>query len=138
MRLMQTMCSTMLASVVGVGGVFSQPANTKGGGLGDLSSAKLVEVKDVGSAVVLRGQFDHRAERDGDIDKDARLSGTGAARGEADIDIDGDDRSQELEIEVRGLPANQSFTVWIDGRELATFTTNDRGRADTTWEGLRP
>lgn len=78
-----------------------------------------------------------RTERDGDIDRDARLSGAGQARGKAEIDIDRDGE-QELEGEVRGLEPNQPFAVWIDGRQVATFTTDGRGRVDVEWDGRQP
>lgn len=99
--------------------------------LGDLAQAKAIEIRDAKGVAVLKGMFDHRAESDGDIDKDARLTGTSGARGEADIDIDRDGE-QELEVEARGLPANQSFSVWIDGRQVATFRTEGT-RADAEW-----
>lgn len=133
-NLMRTTSAAFVVAVLSAGTAEAQAAGAQSGNLGDLKSAKSIEIKDASSAVILSGQFDHKAEKDGDIDKDAKLTGAGTVRGEADIDID-KDGTQELEVEIRGAAANQSFTVWIDGRELATVTTNDRGRADVTWSG---
>jgi hypothetical protein len=40
------------------------------------------------------------------------------------------DRRPELEVDIIGLPARQVFTVHIDDRAVASFTTDDRGSID--------
>lgn len=121
----------MAAAICAGGPIFAQQSG-RTPALGDVSSAKQVAVRDSAGATVLEGNFDHRQERDGDIDKDARLTGGGGAYGEADIDIERSG-SVELEIEVRGLAANETFGVWIDGRQVGTLQTNARGRAEVEW-----
>src|SRR5690606_3716410 len=94
--------------------------------LGDLRTATRIEIRDASGTAVLTGAF--APDDDDDGDKAARLTGSVSARGEADIDIDDDD--QELEVEVRGLTPNETFTVWIDDRQVGSFTTTARGDAD--------
>jgi hypothetical protein len=99
--------------------------------LGNLDQATRIEIRDSAGSVVLSGNFEIRPGITDD--KDARLTGDGDARGEADIDIDGS-TEQELEVEVRGLAPNQTYSVWIDDRQVGTFTTDAQGRGDVEWE----
>jgi hypothetical protein len=49
------------------------------------------------------------------------------------------DRRPELEVDIIGLPARQVFTVHIDDRPVASFTTDDRGSIDMELqEGEKP
>lgn len=128
---MRIAAAAIVASVCLSGVTFAQQGAAKNE-LGDLSAAKLIEVRDGSSTAVLKGEFDHRQERDGDIDKSARLTGADRAYGEADIDVEQSGEA-ELEVEVRGLSANQAFSVWIDGRQVGSLKTNGRGRAEVEW-----
>lgn len=124
----------MLTAAVAVAGQLAGQDAT-GVVLGDLASASRIEIRDSSGAPVLSGTFEQPAGMVDDDDRDARLTGEGDARGEVDIDLDDDD--QDIEVEVRGLEANQSYSVWIDGRQVGSFTTDGRGRAEVEWEGPR-
>jgi hypothetical protein len=101
---------------------------------GDLAQAAAIEVRDTGGQVVLSGRFDAgETEDDGEIERRADLrAASGSAKGQAEIEISprtGGGVEQELEVELEGLQAGATFTVQLDGRQVATLTTNDRGRA---------
>jgi hypothetical protein len=103
-------------------------------GVSNLAEAKLIEIKDGAGQVVLSGSF-ISADGDGrEIERTATLSGAGAqARGKAEIEIStGDDGSkdQELEITVESLAAGAAFSVFLDGQDVARFTTDRRGGAE--------
>ena len=106
---------------------------------GDLAQAASIEVRDAGGQVVLSGRFDAGDTDDDDdgVERKAELTAaSGSAKGEAEIEIDGEAvgaAAQELEVEVEGLQAGATFTVQLDGRALATLTTDDRGRAEATF-----
>jgi hypothetical protein len=105
---------------------------------GDLAQAASIEVRDAGGQVVLSGRFGagDADDDDGGVERKAELAASsGSAKGEAEIEISGEAGApaQELEVEVEGLQAGATFTVQLDGRPLATLTTDDRGRADATF-----
>jgi hypothetical protein len=105
---------------------------------GDLAQAASIEVRDAGGQVVLSGRFGagDTDDDDGDVERKAELTAaSGSAKGEAEIEISGEAGApgQELEVEVEGLQAGAAFTVQLDGRQVATLTTDDRGRAEATF-----
>jgi hypothetical protein len=101
--------------------------------LGDLSRASSVEVKDGAGRVVLRGAFGaEAADKDGDRERKAALApSAGPAKGEAEIEVSAKDAPVvELEVDVEGLAAGQTFTVHVDGVQAATLTTDAGGGAE--------
>jgi hypothetical protein len=102
--------------------------------IGDLARVKSVEIKDSAGRVVLSGNFVTKSERDGDIEGKAVLTSTDAnARGAAEFEISTGRNGKtvrELEVEVRQLAAGAQFTLFLDGQQAATFSTNQRGAAE--------
>ncbi len=101
---------------------------------GDFTNATTAEVRGP-NGVLLRGQFAAAVEDDDDeLERKATLAATGAgssAAGEAEVEFDkGTLGKQEVEFSVTGLPAGTRLTFVIDGREVATATTDQRGRAE--------
>ena len=100
---------------------------------GDLSTVAAIEVRDAGGQALLSGTFGAgEKDDDGDVERRADLTApSGAARGEAEIELstEAGEPAQELEFEVEGLPAGASLALFLDGRQVATFTTDERGRA---------
>ena len=107
---------------------------------GDFTNAATAEVRDAQGQVVLRGQFavapDEEAEDD--VERKAILTPAGAdadASGEAEIEFaKATPAAQELEFSVANLAPNSTFTFVIDGTDVATATTDARGRAETEWD----
>ncbi len=92
----------------------------------DLSTAQKVEIQDSAGQVVLSGTFE---------DHKAKLAGTGAnakAEGSVDLEIEkkGNAVKQEVEANVEELAASTSYKIVIDGKEVATFTTDDKGKRE--------
>ena len=104
--------------------------------VGDLAAAKLVEIKDAAGHIVLSGAFVARREQDGDVEGKALLTGTGnnaAAKGEAEFEVSTNKTGgteRELEVSVRQLAPGASFSLFVDGQQAATFSTNQRGAAE--------
>ena len=104
--------------------------------IGDLAAAKLVEVRDAAGQVVLSGTFVVENKPDGDVEGKAILTGTGlnaGAKGEAEFEVSTDSRGmmeKELELSVHKLAAGTSFSMFVDGQQVVTFTTNQRGAAE--------
>ena len=101
---------------------------------GDFTNASTAEVRGP-AGVLLRGQFAAVVEDDEDeLERKATLASTAAgstASGEAEIEFDkGTPGKQEIEFSVSGLPAGTRLTFVIDGREIATATVYQRGRAE--------
>jgi hypothetical protein len=110
----------------------------------DFSSAAIAEVRDAEGKVLLRGTFAATDEADDDIERRAVLAseGGGSGRGEAEVEISRQDRSkQEVEFSVDSLTPATALTFSIDGVQVATATTDDRGHAeielDVTMPGAR-
>jgi hypothetical protein len=104
----------------------------------DFTNAMTVEVRDAQGQVVLQGQFMAPVEDDDDLERHATLAATGAetdATGEAELEFARTDpTSQEVEFAVRNLPPRATFTFAIDGMDVASATTNQRGRAEVELE----
>ena len=104
--------------------------------LASLADVKLVEIKDGGGLVVLRGNFGaSTTTKTGEIERQASLVGTAAdadAIGKAEIEISSRNNvtDQEMEIEVKRLSASTEFSLVIDGQQVATFTTDRDGEAE--------
>jgi hypothetical protein len=104
--------------------------------LSDLAAVKLVEIKDATGQLILSGNFIAENKQGGDIEGQALLTGTGVnamAKGEAEFEVSRNKHGgteEELEVSVRKLTPSTSFSLFIDGRQVATFSTNLRGAAE--------
>jgi hypothetical protein len=99
---------------------------------GDLSGASAVEVRDASGHAVLSGTFGETVESAGERERKAALTGQ-AGRGEAEVETwtskDGKDM-QELEVDVEGLEPETALTVFVDGRQVASLTTDKGGEGE--------
>jgi hypothetical protein len=104
--------------------------------VGDLAAAQLVEIKDAAGQIVLSGSFVVENKQDGDVEGKALLTGTGSnaeAKGEAEFEVStkrNGETEKELEITVSKLAPGTSFNMFMDGQEVATFTTDREGAAE--------
>ena len=100
----------------------------------DFRNAVAAEVRDAQGQVVLQGQFMAPVDDDDDLERHARLEAAGSdadASGEAEIEFDrASGATQDVEFAVRNLAPGTVLTFLIDGTEVATATTNRRGRAE--------
>lgn len=105
---------------------------------GNFTSAATAEVRDGQGQVVLRGQFGPGDEDDDDAERKAVLEPTGIdadAAGEAEVEFAKTGATeQEIEFSIRNVAANTSFTFVIDGVDVATATSDRRGRAEVELE----
>jgi hypothetical protein len=108
----------------------------------DFTNAVSAEVRDAQGQAVLQGQFAAPVEEDGGVERRATLAPTGTdadAAGEAEVEYARNaPRTQEVEFAVRNLTANTSYTFVIDGRDVATATTDRRGGADVELDVAMP
>jgi hypothetical protein len=100
--------------------------------LPDLSTAQVVEVRDVSGRTVLSGEFREHIDAFGNIEKDADLVERGGRHviGEIEIGIQGPaatSSGQELDIDIIELRPNTKHSIFIDDREVAALTADDRG-----------
>jgi hypothetical protein len=103
--------------------------------LPDLANAQFVEVRNADGRTVLSGEFRERVDPMGNITRDAALVDRPGHHviGEIEINIPGPagmTLGQELEIDIIEMAANATYSLFIDDREVATFTTDDRGSID--------
>ncbi len=104
-------------------------------GLGNLSEARLVEVKDANGKAVLSGNFAAAKAGKREIERSALLAPTGLdadAQGLADLEISKHKTpvKQEIELTVKQLAPATTYRLIIDGHEVASFNTNSRGEAE--------
>ncbi len=104
-------------------------------GLGDLTNAHIVEIRDEKGAVVLSGEFRTRVDGLGNIEKDAELADQQGRRviGEIEIELPAPGRDHlrpELEVDVIHLQPRRQYLIAIDDRIVGSFTTDDRGSID--------
>ena len=103
--------------------------------LGDVSEAHIVEIRDHRGEAVLSGEFRSRVDMLGNSEKDAALTDRRGRTviGEVELEVPAplrENRRPELEVDIIGLPAREAFSIVIDDRIVATFTTDDRGSVD--------
>lgn len=123
-----------LAGIVAVAGYMVIQLNAQAPATFDYSNAAVAEVRDASSTVILSGVFAEHVEEDDDIERKAWLEPNGAdadAIGQAEVEIDqGSSASQEVEVSIRNVQPNATYTFLIDGREVTRMKTNARGRAE--------
>lgn len=103
--------------------------------LPDLSGAQFVEVRNAAGRTVLSGAFRDRTDPLGNVEKDAALMDRSGRRviGEIEIEIPGPGalgQGQELEIDIIEIEHSAKHSLFVDDREVAVFTTDDRGSID--------
>jgi hypothetical protein len=103
--------------------------------LGDVSEAHIVEIRDRRGLTVLSGEFRSRVDMLGNTEKDAALMDRRGRTVIGEVEIESpaptrEHRRAELEVDVMGLPARETFTVVVDGRIIGAFTTDHRGSFD--------
>jgi hypothetical protein len=105
---------------------------------GNFTNAATAEVRDAQGQVVLRGQFVLADEEDDDVERRAVLEPTGVhadATGEVEVEFSkAAPATQEIEFSVRNLPPGVVFTFVIDGTDVATATSDRRGRAEVEFD----
>jgi hypothetical protein len=100
----------------------------------DLTNAVIAEVRDAQGRTVLQGKFVAVDEDDDDLERKAPLAQTGwdaDAAGEAEIEYAKvNPLEQEIEFTARNLEPGVPLTLVVDGFDVATTTTDARGRAE--------
>jgi hypothetical protein len=129
------LCGLLIAAGLGVPILVAGEAPAPALALGDVSDAHIVEIRDHRGVPVLSGEFRSRVDVLGNVEMDAALSdGNGrTVIGEVEIEIPSpsrDHRRPELEVDVLGLAARETFSVVIDDRVVGQFNTDDRGSID--------
>ena len=124
-----------LAAAVGVATMVSLDGNQTAATMGDFRNATTAEVRDAQGTVLARGTFAATAgDSDKEIERKATLTATnpgGTATGEAEIEYQTDKADvQEVEFNVKGVPARAIVTLVLDGRDVVAATANDKGEAE--------
>ena len=97
----------------------------------DFRNAATAEIRDSTGKVVLRGTFRLVEEEDDDIERKAALALTagGEVMGEAEVEFATEmPADQEVEFAARGLEVGATYTLVVDGREVASVVADPRGR----------
>jgi hypothetical protein len=109
---------------------------------GDFTNPATAQVRDAQGQIVMQGEFMARVEEDGEIERHATLAPTGVdpdAEGEAEIEFAKSGATQqEVEFAVRNLQPGASVTFVIDGTDVASATTDSRGRAEVELDVRMP
>lgn len=104
--------------------------------IGNLAEVKTIEIKDASGQLILSGNFGTPTQSAKEIERETVLTATSVmpkARGVAEVEISTDNASfteQELELSVKHLSAGTKFFLFVDGQEVASFTTNHQGKAE--------
>ena len=130
--------ATIAAAIYAVAQLHAQtPAPTA-----DFTNAATAQVRDAQGQIVLQGQFMTPVEEDGGIERRATLAPTGVdadAAGEAEVEFaKSGATAQEVEFAVRNLQPGTALTFAIDGTDVATATTDRRGRAEVELDVRMP
>jgi hypothetical protein len=110
---------------------------------GDFTNAALAEVRNAQGQAILSGQFQLvEEEEDDDVERKAALAPTGIdadATGEAEIEFSKSaPAEQEVEFSVRNVVPGAVLTFVVDGTDVATATTDSRGRAEVELDVRMP
>jgi hypothetical protein len=96
----------------------------------DFRNAATAEVRN-SKGVVLRGEFMLVEEEDDDIERKAALVRPtgGEVVGEAEVEFATEmPADQEVEFAARGLAAGETYTLIVDGHQVASVIADARGR----------
>lgn len=108
----------------------------------DLTNAAMAQVRDAQGRVVLQGQFMMPVEEDGNLERRATLAPTDVdadASGEAEVEFAKTAvTKQEVEFKVANLQPETRFTFVVDSTEVASATTDKRGRAEVELDVKMP
>jgi hypothetical protein len=104
----------------------------------DFTNAATAQLRDAQGQIVLQGDFMPPVDEDGDAERRASLTATGAdadAVGEAEIEF-AEQAPSELEIEfsARNLQPGGTFTFVIDGTDVVSAVADRRGEAEAEVE----
>lgn len=133
---MLLLCGYVTFAVIRTGNKVQEVKQPLPSSLSDLAAAKLVEIKDATGQIVLSGNFVLENRQDGDVEGRALLTGTGIhaeSKGEAELEVStlrNGGTEKELEVSVRKLAPATLFGIFVDGQQVATLTTNQRGAAE--------
>ena len=97
----------------------------------DYRNAATAEIRDSRGTTVLRGTFILVEEEDDDIERKAALAPTtgGEVMGEAEVEFATEmPADQEVEFAARGLEVGATYTLVVDGQEVASVPADSRGR----------
>ena len=123
-----------LIGIVAVAGYMVVQLNAQAPAAFDYSNASVAEVRDASGTVILSGVFAESPEEDDDLERKALLEPNGVdpdALGQAEVEIDQrSSASQEVEVSIRNVQPNATYTFIIDGREVTRMKANARGRAE--------
>jgi hypothetical protein len=106
------------------------------GSLRNLAEVQTIEIKDGGGQLILSGNFGSPRQSPKELERQTVLTATDVmpkAKGVAEIEISTARASfteQELELSVKHLSAGTKFYLFIDGLDVASFTTNHQGKAE--------
>jgi hypothetical protein len=134
--LMLGVCTPMLAAGMALNAMSGvKPAAPLTITSDQVAEAQIVEIRDHQDKAVLTGEFRTRVDMLGNIEKDAALLDRNGQKVIGEVELEAPARGRrgrgpELEVDVIGLPARETFTVVIDNRVVARFTTDDRGSID--------
>ena len=108
----------------------------------DFTKATTVQVKDAQGQIVLQGEFLAPVEEDGGLERRATLAPTAVdadAAGEAEVEFAKTAvTTQEVEFAVRNVQPGARFSFVIDGIDVASATSDRRGRADVELDVRMP
>jgi hypothetical protein len=126
-------CLLLIAAAVAIRGPLSAAPPPLS--LDNIDGADIVEIRDAQGNAVLTGEFRTRVDALGNTEKDAALrnreGSTVIGEVELEIPVEGrENRRPELEVDIISLEPNQTYTVAIDDRPVATFSADDRGSID--------
>lgn len=133
---MLLLCGYAAVAVIRTGNKVQEVKQPLPSSVGDLAGAKLVEITDAAGQIVLSGCFAPENKQDGDVEGKALLTGTGinaTARGEAEFEVSTNKTGgteRELEVSVSKLAPATTYSMFINGQQVATFSTNQRGAAE--------
>ena len=102
----------------------------------DVSALSKVEVRDAAGRVVLSGTLGAPADDDdGDVERKTALTAAEGATGAGEAEVEtgkagSGDTKQEVEVTVEKLSPSTAYTIHLDGRQAASFTTDDKGKAE--------
>ena len=133
--LMAALCGLVMIGGITMTSLIGENAIPPPIALGDISEAHIVEIRNQQGETVLSGEFRSRVDMFGNTEKDAALTNQQGSTviGEVELEIPAaqrENRRPELEVDIIGLSARETFAVVIDDRIVGTFTTDDRGSVD--------